>query len=123
MTAVDGKPAEKTTAKRSSAKAGLIVMAESKTARRARTATLQFGSASLKVGTGGHDDWSRNVDLGQAALKKMKLRLVKPGVKLRNSRSAPLFHADPADPGRLIRELNGKKERGVFERGVFKVIA
>lgn len=81
--------------------------------------TLQYGAVTLKVS---HDstEWRRNVELGQQALKKVKSRLVKPGVKLRTRKGVPLFSADPTDPRRVVRELDGRREVGVFENGVFK---
>ena len=102
-------------------KAKLVL--NSGTAGRAKVKTYQFGSATLTVGISAQSEWAHNVDLGQSALKKIKSRLVKPGVKLRGSKSAPRFHADPSNPRQLIRELNGKRERGVFENGEFKVTA
>jgi len=82
--------------------------------------TYQFGSAKLTVSTSAQSEWAPNIDLGQSALKKLKRVLVKPGVKLRGSKAAPLFHADPANPRQLVRVLNGKRETGVFENGEFK---
>lgn len=84
---------------------------------------LQFGSVSMKVKVAEFDERARNVDLGQAALKKMKPKLIKPGVKLRTRKDVPLFFADPADPRRIVRELNGERETGVFEKGKFKALA
>jgi len=55
---------------------------------RKRTAVFQFGSATLKA-PASHEDWERNIGLGQAAMKKMKTELLKPGVKLRTSKSTP----------------------------------
>ena len=112
-----GKAAQKA----SRGKARLVIKAGS--AGRAKVKTFQFGTARLTVSVAAQGDWAHNVDLGQSALKKIKSRLVKPGVKLRGMKSAPLFHADPSNPRQLIRELNGKRERGVFENGVFKVTA
>ena len=105
--------------KRGATKAELVLKAES--TGRSRVKTYQFGTAKLTVSSTADADWARNVDLGQSALKKIKRRLVKPGVKLRGAKSAPLFHADPSNPRQLIRELNGKRDRGVFENGVFKI--
>jgi len=88
--------------------------------RSGKVAVFQFGSAKLKAPTS-HEDWARNIDLGQAAMKKIKFQLVKPGVRSRSSKSTPLFRADPANPRQLIRILDGKEERGVFVNGVFQV--
>lgn len=67
------------------------------------------------------EDLSRNVGLGRDVMGKVRGRLLKPGIKLRASR-APLFFADPSNPRRLIRDLDGKREYGVFENGVFRVL-
>lgn len=93
-----------------------------KKTRSKKTTVFSYGSAILKT-DGSHIDWARNVDLGQLAMKKLKTRLTKPGVKVNHAKSAPLFRADPTQPGRLIRVLNGKEERGAFVDGVFKVQA
>ncbi len=81
-------------------------------ADRAKVTTYQFGSAKLTVGGSAQNDWAHNIDLGQAALNNLKSVLVKPCVKLRGPKSAPLFHADPSNPRQLIRVLNGKRETG-----------
>jgi hypothetical protein len=85
--------------------------------------TLQYGAVTLKVSAVDPKEWARNVELGQQALKKVKSRLVKPGVKLRTRKGVPLFSADPTNPRRVVRELDGKREVGVFENGVFKAQA
>ena len=79
-----------------------------------------FGSARQKAPAKSADA-PRSIGLGQAAMKKLKTRLMKPGVKLRTSKSTPLFRADPANPRQVIRMLNGREDSGVFEEGVFKV--
>jgi hypothetical protein len=86
-----------------------------------KRAVFQFGSATLKA-PASHEDWARNIGLGQAAMKKIKTQLIRPGVKLRASKSTPLFRTDPANPRQLIRVVDGREERGVFEGGVFKVL-
>ena len=50
------------------------------------------------------------------------MALTKPGVRLRKTKGAPLFSADPADPAILIREVDGRRERVTFEDGRFKVV-
>ncbi|HEX3365778.1 hypothetical protein [Phenylobacterium sp.] len=92
----------------------------SKTGKASRKATLQFGSASITVNRSTLEDRSRNISRGQDALKKLKPKLVTPGVKLRSRKGVPLFFADPARPGRIIRELDGRRESGVIENGTFK---
>ena len=48
------------------------------------------------------------------------VRLTRPGIRLRPKRGIPLFQVDENDPDILIRDLNGKRERGVFQDGEFK---
>lgn len=91
-----------------------------KSPTKGKVTVFHFGSARLKTSVA-HVDWARNIGLGQLAMKRITVQLVKPGVKLRGSRSKPLFRADPADPRQLIRVLDGKEERGVFVNGVFQV--
>ena len=86
-------------------------------------ATIQFGSAALKA-TVRPEEWAGNLELSHQAMEKVEASLRKPGVKLRGlGKSTPLFRADPADPARLVRTVDGKEERGVFVDGVFQVRA
>jgi hypothetical protein len=47
--------------------------------------------------------------------------LVNPGVKLPRGKGVPIYRADPNDPTILIRELNGRDERGTLVDGEFKI--
>jgi hypothetical protein len=85
-------------------------------------ATVRYGSASMKWGAGQETALVDNILRGQQALKKAKKKVVKPGVALRARKDVPMFFADPSNPKRLIRELNGKRETGVFEDGAFKAL-
>jgi hypothetical protein len=98
----------------------LEMAAEGSGKRSGKVAVFQFGSAKLKAPTS-HEDWARNIGLGQAAMKKIKTQLVKPGLRSRPSKSTPMFRADPANPRQLIRILDGQEDRGVFVNGVFQV--
>ena len=55
-------------------------------------------------------------------LERLGRTITRPGVQLKAARNIPLFSADPKDPGRFLRKLNGKIERGVLEDGAFKVL-
>lgn len=120
MNAVSPKPVSRKVAKPKSM--GVTSMTVGNSAAKANLRTLSFGSATLTTGRLDEAELARNIDLSQAAMKKLMARLVRPGVKLRVSQSTPLFHADPTNPKQLIRTLNGKRERGVFEGGAFKVL-
>jgi hypothetical protein len=89
-----------------------------------RIRTLTYGSVSMNVRMAPSDrlDLDLNVGLGQAAMKKLKRKLVKPGVSLRTSKTTPKFYADPSNPRRLVRVLGDKREVGIFEGGTFKVL-
>jgi hypothetical protein len=65
----------------------------------------------------------RNVTSGQVALARAAPKLVKPGVTVKTLAAVPLFRADPQDPSRLIREINGNKVTGKFVDGKFKVLS
>jgi hypothetical protein len=68
------------------------------------------------------EEWQRNVDSGRAALARAVPKLAKAGVVLKMADSVPRFRADPKDPSRLIREVNGKVETGQFVNGRFRVL-
>ncbi|ELX11730.1 hypothetical protein Jab_1c03160 [Janthinobacterium sp. HH01] len=48
--------------------------------------------------------------------------LVAPGVSLDLEPGTPVFRADPQDPNLLIRELDGRAERGYFRAGKFVAV-
>jgi hypothetical protein len=87
---------------------------------REKTETLHFGSVTVKGGAPAPATAKRNISLGQSALKRGLTALVKPGVTLSRSKGVPKYHVDPNDPTTLIRELNGRHERGVLTGGTFK---
>ena len=109
--------------KRTTANGGAEIRISDTPKRAGKTATLQFGSVSMKVKLGSDHERATNVGLGQAALRKMKRKLTKPGVRLPTKPGVPLFFADPANPRRIVRELDGRRETGFFENGEFKVLA
>lgn len=115
-------PTSNSAASARKAVSGVTRMVASQGKAKGKVAYFTFGSATLKASED-PEEWRRNIDLGRQAMKKLKTKLIKPGVKLRTSKSAPLFRTDPSNPRQLIRVLEGKEERGVFEGGVFKVRA
>lgn len=64
----------------------------------------------------------RSVALSSDMLGRLASKVAKPGVRLYASKSVPLYSADPDHPGRVVRKLNGKVDRGVLENGAFKVV-
>lgn len=104
-------------ASRSKLREGMTIMLSSEK----RPDKVTFGSVTVTADRVVKAELSRNVDLGQFALKNIAESLAKPGVKVpKKSKTIPLFHADPANPRRVVRILDGKKETGVFENGQFK---
>jgi hypothetical protein len=82
--------------------------------------TVKFGSVTVEVRAPRKADVKRNIKAGQLSLARVRTKIVKPGVKIEFAKGIPLFHADPDCPGKLIRERDGKRERGVFLNGKFK---
>ena len=99
---------------------GKVVM-NSATRKGTAASKVRFGSVVVSAASPKQVELRRNVNTGQAALARVATRIVKAGVSLPAGGSVPLYRADPQDPGRLIRELNGKTSTGVFVGGKFKV--
>jgi hypothetical protein len=85
--------------------------------------TVTFGAVSVNAVTPKVRELRRNVTSGQAALARAAPKLGKPGVAVKSLAAVPLFRADPQDPSRLIREINGKTATGKFVNGKFKVLS
>ena len=85
-----------------------------------RTDKVTFGSVTVRAERVVKAERARNVDLGQSALKDIAASLAKPGVKVsKKSKTIPLFHADPSNPKRGGRVIDGVQETGVLENGQF----
>lgn len=87
------------------------------------SSTVRFGSVVVKSIGPKAPELRRNVSSGQTALARAATKIIKAGVSLPKESTVPLYHADPKEPGRLIRELNGKVSVGVFVEGKFKVLS
>lgn len=85
--------------------------------------TVTFGAVSVNAVSPKAGEMRRNVTSGQAALARAVSKLVRPGVNVKSVAAVPLFRADPQDPSRLIREVNGKVATGKFVNGKFKVLS
>lgn len=96
-------------------------MAMARIKRSSKRATVTFGSVTIKGSNLPAEEMQRNVASGHAALKRAAKAFVKAGVTLRRGRNVPLYRADPKEPRILIRELNGRSERGTFVGGEFKL--
>jgi hypothetical protein len=60
-----------------------------------------------------------NVKSGSEALGRAKYAFTRPGVKLQHRAEIPTFRVDARNPSVLIRELNGRVERGQIVNGTF----
>lgn len=85
-------------------------------------AEVRFGRVIVKAVTPSAERARLNIAEGHLALGRAKTVLLNPGVFVHVSSDTPLFHADPATPGVLVRTLNGSKTRGRFVGGRFKPI-
>lgn len=64
----------------------------------------------------------RNIRAGQLGLARAKDLIIKPGVTLEVVKGVPLYHADPDQPDLLVREIDGKRDRGKFVNGRFRKV-
>lgn len=56
------------------------------------------------------------------ALQRVSQALVKPGISLRPKKDVPRYSVAEGESGVLVRQLNGKTERGRLVDGTFQVI-
>lgn len=84
---------------------------------------ISIGTLTLIVPRPTKTQAQENVRQSTEALSRALTRLTRPGIRLRPKRGIPLFQVDENDPDILIRDLDGKRERGTFQDGEFKVIA
>lgn len=101
-----------------------MVFEHSSTPANGQYRTVTFGSATVtapkrSVAAARAD---RKADSTSQMLSRLAERLATPGIQIRAVKDVPLFQADPEYPSRLIRVLNGKRERGIIVDGKFKVL-
>ncbi len=82
---------------------------------------ISIGNLTLVVPRPTKTQVQENVRRSTEALGRALVRLTRPGIRLRPKRGIPLFQVDENDPDILIRDLDGKRERGLFQDGEFKV--
>ncbi len=82
---------------------------------------INIGNMTVRVAKPNAEQVEANVAFSTLALERVAKKLRRPGVRLNAKKNVPLYSADPEQPGRYIRSLNGRVERGVFESGAFKV--
>ena len=88
--------------------------------KRSTAVTVRFGSVTLTGDRPSAVDLKDKVKRGQRAFAKAAVTLTKSGVKLKHPDNIPVYHADPKDPKRVIRVLNGKTESGQFVGATFR---
>lgn len=80
---------------------------------------LRFGAVTVTNAVPDAATLVFNVNAGREALVRAKGALVKPGVKLGHKSEVPKFRVDAQDPTTLIREVNGRTDRGHIVGGTF----
>lgn len=124
--------AAKRDGKGSAAKAAPIQLASAKAKQRtvapnvAKTAgklSVTFGEVSVVVTQPTDEAIQKGVKASAKVIRNLGKRLLTPGVEIKRARDIPVFTADPHNPTRVIRKLNGKSEVGHFVRGEFRVDA
>jgi hypothetical protein len=71
---------------------------------------------------GGRDGRIRFGSVEVVAPKPALGRLTTPGVELKRRKGIAFYAIDPERSDRLIRTIDGRRDRGVFENGQFKVV-
>lgn len=81
-------------------------------------AFVKFGSVKVKVNIldGGERHY---IHAGQIALERAIGAIIHPRVNIEVAKDIPLYRADPAHHGKIIREINGKVDVGTFVNGKF----
>lgn len=86
-------------------------------------AVYSFGSAKLQSTRSAGKISPETLEQSRNAMRQLGDRLLKPGVKIPDRKGVPKFYVDETDPALVVRELDGKRERGRFENGQFKAVA
>ena len=83
---------------------------------------ISIGALTVTVPRPTKAQVQENVRRSTEALGRALVRLTRPGIRLRPKRGIPLFQVDENDPDILIRDLDGKRQRGVFRDGEFQAL-
>ncbi|EZP65309.1 hypothetical protein [Novosphingobium naphthalenivorans] len=89
---------------------------------KAKTRRVRFGDVTVTAPAPPRASVERNVKLSTQALERVARRLARPGTVLRTKKNVPLFSVDSDNPDILIRQLNGKTERGTIVDDAFQAI-
>jgi hypothetical protein len=82
---------------------------------------VTFGDVSVVVKKPTNQAIQEGVAASAKVITKLGRRLLHPGISISYADDVPVFTADPTDPQRVVRILNGKSESGHFGHGKFKV--
>ncbi len=84
-----------------------------------RNPVLRFGSVEIAGKAPDPLVIEINVESGRRALARAKGAFTNPGIRLYKRKGVPQFRADESEPHVLIRELDGRVERGTIVNGSF----
>ena len=87
----------------------------------AKMTTVTFGSVTVTGPAPSEEVVRENIAASRRALERALDAFKKPGIRLPRRRYVPLYRADPNEPNILIRELNGREERGTMLDGQFVI--
>jgi hypothetical protein len=83
--------------------------------------TTKFGNVTVTAPAPSEEQIARSVAASTRALEGLVRAFEKlPGIDLPRQKDVPLFWADDDDPTIIIRELNGKIDRGRLVDGKYK---
>ena len=83
--------------------------------------TTKFGNVTVTAPAPTEEQIARGVREGTRALEGLVRAFEKlPGIDLPRQKDVPLFWADDDNPDIIIRELNGKIDRGRLVNGKYK---
>lgn len=86
------------------------------------TRKVKFGNVVITSGKPDRQAVAANVERSSEALERVAKKLIRPGFFARPRRDVPRFSIDSADSTLIIRELNGRTERGKLVDGQFQVV-
>ena len=87
-----------------------------------RDGRIRFGSVEVVAPKPAPAEVARNIEQGRTALARAMGGLTTPGVELKRRKGIAFYAIDPERSDRLIRTIDGRRDRGVFENGQFKVV-
>jgi hypothetical protein len=85
--------------------------------------TVRFGSVTVSNNEPDASVIAANVKAGRDALQRARTVLMQPGVRIDRRPGVPRFSVDAKNPSVLIRDLDGRIERGRIEKdGTFLAV-